>query len=194
METRHKIPSSYTQRMIEALDWIQRNKDFFLVLAALISPFAAVLVGFRASKRQAAALIDSTRMQVRSAALRDARQRAWEKLRDEFAAQIFGIIELNDALNEDARDWDALWLQFAAIEARGIRIHLCVSAEGLEDFLKWAEQETAVYTALREKINSLKKGTITKEQNDVLLAAIHELPGLARNVLANEEKRFISIA
>jgi hypothetical protein len=50
-----------------------------------------VFIGLISSKRQAAALLESTRMQVRASALRDYRQRNVEKLREEIAAEIFYV-------------------------------------------------------------------------------------------------------
>src|SRR6266699_4178838 len=80
--------------MMSCVTWVEAHKDFFLALGALLSPFAAVLIGLISSKWQAAALLRSTRMQIRASALRDYRQRNVEKLREEIAAEIFYISQL----------------------------------------------------------------------------------------------------
>src|SRR5437763_1213016 len=80
--------------MMSCVAWVEARKDFFIAIGALLSPFAAVLIGLISSKWQAAALLRSTRMQIRASALRDYRQRNVEKLREEIAAEIFYVSEL----------------------------------------------------------------------------------------------------
>src|SRR5437588_2843072 len=120
---------------------IEQHKDLFVVISARLAPFAAVFVGLRAAKRQATAIIESTRIQAKSAALRDARQRNWEKLRDEFAAQICAIIEVNDALHVSPQDTQGMWQKIVSIEARTYRIRLGVSSASEAAYREWSEHE-----------------------------------------------------
>ena len=175
------------------VNWIQQNKDFILAISALMSPFAAVFVALKVAKRQAASVIESTRMQVRSAALRDARQRSWEKLRDEFAAQIYEIIALNDAIDMSPTDIEALWLKVSAIEARKVRIKLVVSPKSQREYDKWATQEDSVFGHLLTKIKEVRDGKFTGSPENALSEAIDTLPGLAIDVLATEEKRTLDL-
>jgi len=80
--------------MADCVVWVEAHKDFFLAIGALLSPFAAVFIGLQSSKRQAIALLKSTRMQIRASALRDYRQRNVEKLREEIAAEIFYVSQM----------------------------------------------------------------------------------------------------
>jgi hypothetical protein len=164
--------------------WIEQNKDLFLVISALLAPFAAVFVGLKTATRQSTALIESTELQVRSAALRDARQRSWEKLRDEFAAQVVEIMEVNYGLNLMAKDDVAARLRFTSIEARSVRIGLTVSSKNSRAYSEWATHEDAVFGKLRQKRRS---GRLTKEEEDQFISEIQALRLLARNVLEREE-------
>src|SRR6266699_5849255 len=80
--------------MMSCVAWVEAHNDFFIAIGALLSPFAAVLIGLMSSKWQAATLLKSTRMQIRASALRDYRQRNVEKLREEIAAEIFYVSQL----------------------------------------------------------------------------------------------------
>ena len=60
--------------MIGFVTWVETHKDFCIAIGALLSPFAAVLIGLVAAKWQATTLLNSTRMQIRANALRDYRQ------------------------------------------------------------------------------------------------------------------------
>ena len=74
--------------------WVEAHKDFLVAIGALLSPFAAVLIGLVSAKWQAVTMLKSTRMQIRASALRDYRQRNVEKLREEIAAEIFYVSQL----------------------------------------------------------------------------------------------------
>src|SRR5436305_5755505 len=128
--------------MADCVVWVEARKDFFLAIGALLSPFAAVFIGLQSSKRQAIALLKSTRMQIRASALRDYRQRNVEKLREEIAAEIFYVSQLRFKQQEvGLDDPKAQELVYDAM-ARKIRIRAlqsAVSSEQLKQCFKFEE-------------------------------------------------------
>jgi len=113
---------------VALLRWIEVHKDFWLVIAALVAPFAAVFVALVSSKRQAQALLEATQMQIRSAAFREYRQRNIEKLREELAAQIFYLSELRFGQQELGLRHAAVQEMLRAGSARRTRIGLLVTS------------------------------------------------------------------
>ena len=171
------------------ITWIERNKDFFLVIAALLAPFAAVFVGLAAAKKQSKALIESTTLQVRSAALRDVRQRSLEKLRDELAAQVYAIIELKDFLRMSPTDTDEIWRKMGPIEARKFRIRLTVSSASKTQYDQWSNEENNIWW----KIVAIKKGDkFSAEHASALEDDIERLAAIGSGILSVEEQRAAS--
>src|SRR5438309_3884275 len=114
--------------MMSCVTWVEAHKDFLIAIGALLSPFAAVLIGLVSSRWQAAALLKATRLQIRASALRDYRQRNVEKLREEIAAEIFYISELRFKQQEiGLQDPKAQQLVYDAM-ARKIRIRALQSS------------------------------------------------------------------
>ena len=114
------------------VNWIELHKDFCLVIAAfcaaLLSPFAAVVVAFVSAKRQARALLEATGMQVRAGAVREYRQRNIEKLREELAAEIFYVSQLRMGQQKLGLDHAEVVGMAEDAQARKIRIHLLVGS------------------------------------------------------------------
>jgi len=135
---------------VNLVKWIETNKDFFLAIGALLAPFAAVLIGFVASKRQAVTLLESTRMQIRASALRDYRQRGVEKLREEIAAQIFYMEQLPSKHQEFGLDDPKVRELIKDAAARRVRIRVlsAVSREQLEICFAY---EDGVLDSIRSK-------------------------------------------
>ena len=137
--------------MIGCVRWIEAHKDLFLALGALLSPFAAVLIGLISSKWQAAALLRSTRMQIRASALRDYRQRNVEKLREEIGAEIFYVSELRFKQQDiGLHDPKAQELVYAAM-ARKIRIRALQTAASSEQLKECFQFEEKLIDEIRSK-------------------------------------------
>jgi hypothetical protein len=163
--------------------WIVENKDFFLAISVLLSPFAAVIVGLIGAK----AVLKSTRLQVRSASLRDVRQRTLEKLRDECAAEIYAIAELKKEMEApDVDSGKALRLIADGIEARMVRISLLISAESRNLYNQWFMRETVLCPELMNRKRGQKFDR--HEQLD-FERTLNELAGLAKKILDIEESR-----
>jgi hypothetical protein len=119
--------------MISCIRFVEAHKDFFIAIGALLSPFAAVLIGLISSKWQAAALLRSTSMQIRASALREYRQRNIEKLREEITAEIFYVSDLRFKQQEvGLHDTRVQQLVYDAM-ARKIRIRALQSAASSEE-------------------------------------------------------------
>jgi len=137
--------------MIRCVAWVEAHKDFFLVIGALLAPFAAVFIGLKSSKRQAAALLKSTRMQIRASALRDYRQRNVEKLREEIAAEIFHVSQLRFKQQEvGLGDPKALEMVYEAM-ARKIRIRALESGASTEQLKACFDLEEKLLDEIRSK-------------------------------------------
>ena len=169
--------------MMSCVAWVEAHKDFFIAIGALLSPFAAVLIGLMVSKRQAAALLKSTRMQIGASALRDYRQRNVEKLREEVAAEIFYVSQLRFKQQEvglhepEVRD-----LVYEAM-ARKIRIRALqsvVSSEQLKSCFAFEE------TLVQEIRSKPAQQTWGMEENSVIDGKINELGNLYLKVLESE--------
>jgi hypothetical protein len=171
--------------MIRCVTWVEAHKDFFLVIAALLAPFAAVLIGLVSSKWQAVTMLKSTRMQIRASALRDYRQRNVEKLREEIAAEIFYVSQLRFKQQDVGLDNPkARELVYDAM-ARKIRIRVlqsAVSSEQLKQCFKFEEN-------LVEEIG-LKPARQSwgLEENTVVNRKIDELGNLYLKVLESESQ------
>ena len=174
-----------TGDLIGCVTWVEAHKDFLVAIGALLSPFAAVLIGLVSSKWQAATMLKSTRMQIRASALRDYRQRNVEKLREEIAAEIFYVSQLRFKQQEvGLNDPKARELVYDAM-ARKIRIRAlqsAVSSEQLKQCFKFEEN-------LVEEIG-LKPARQSwgLEGNTVVNTKIDELGNLYLKVLESEMK------
>jgi hypothetical protein len=111
---------------VACVSWVEAHKDFFLVMGALVAAFGAVFVGLYSSRRQAKALLESTRMQIRAGALREYRQRNIDKLREELAAEMFYVSQLRFKHQKVGAEHSEAVQMVEEAHARKIRIRLLV--------------------------------------------------------------------
>ncbi len=169
--------------MTGCVTWVEAHKDFFIVIGALLSPFAAVLSGLMSSKWQAATLLKSTRMQIRASALRDYRQRNVEKLREEIAAEIFYISQLRFKQQDvGLNDPTAQELVYDAM-ARKIRIRALQSAASSEQLKECFKFEETLLDEIRSKP---ARKTWGHDDNVVVNERIDALGNLYLKVLESE--------
>lgn len=169
--------------MIGCVNWIEAHKDLFIALGAFLSPFAAVLIGLISSKWQAAALLRSTRMQIRASALRDYRQRNVEKLREEIAAEIFYVSQLRFKQQEvGLNDAKAQELVYDAM-ARKIRIRALQTAVSSEQLKECFKFEESLVEEIRSKPAQQNWGL---KENTVINGKIDELGNLYLKALESE--------
>jgi hypothetical protein len=169
--------------MSNSVAWVEAHKDFLLVIAALLSPFAAVFIGLTSSKRQAAALLESTRMQIRASALRDYRQRNVEKLREEIAMEIFYISQLRYKQQEIGLDNPEAAEMIYAAMARKIRIRLLQSGASTDQLEECPNREESLLNEIRSKP---ARQSWSLDENVALNKRISALGDLYLKVLKSE--------
>jgi hypothetical protein len=179
----HAAPAGPRLALMSLVRWIAENKDFLVAISVLLSPFAAVFVGLMGAK----AVMKSTRLQVRSASLRDVRQRNLEKLRDECAAEIYAIAELKKEIEApDVDSGKALRSIDDGMEARMVRISLLISAESRNVYDEWLTREAV----LCPKLMSRKRGQeLDPRTHSDFERTLNELTALAKEILDIEESR-----
>ncbi len=170
-------------RLTDCVLWIQAHKDFFLVIAALLSPFAAVFVGLKSSKRQATALLQATRLQICTNALRDYRQRNIEKLRDEIASEIHYVSQMRFKQQQVGLDNPHTLELVDAAAARRIRIRALQSAASSDQINECFVFEEDLMSEIRSKPAKESWGL---EENASVCKRIDELGTLYLKVLEQE--------
>ncbi|MEY2482221.1 MAG: hypothetical protein QOK24_749 [Verrucomicrobiota bacterium] len=194
--------------IFSAIRALEMHKDAIVAVAALISPFAAVFVGLRASKRQAAANLQAAKIQsesarsnanlqieaqteiakiqIRATVGTAYRQKLIDKIRDTLADELLCVWQTIDAMqgtNELARtDLRDATKRSAANRAR---LNLLLSSED-----KTTRDIIDVFEAILASFQAHDSGEpLSKELAATLAGQLEELVRGSQNVLRFETQR-----